>query len=246
MAANIKKFLRKIFPGALAAALALLTPLRVFAEGNVLENYQDLDWQGDKLFLDGYSNTLYFEGNGGKETQTASLSVDVDPQSTGFFFYADGGNGRGNDIGCLTLTLYDGEGKPLFASSTGNVKGFGNYARFSIGAEDEYYPMPEKAERLVIDFTALRQDEGQRVNAYFGNFSLFFSDTKPLSLPEKKDVMDCRAGLSKVEIGVTPADHWFWVAVIFLVAIAFLIIAKWRNKYSVNGVMKSTGKRIGK
>lgn len=243
MWANLRTCTRRIFSGALAAVFALLTPLYVFAEGNLLENYQGMDWQGDKLFYDQYSGCLYFEGNAESEKQTASLSVNIDPDSTGFFFCADGGNGRGNDSGYLNLTVYDKEHKSLFSTSTGNIEGFGNYSRFSIGDEEHYYPIPKEAASIEIAFTANQKDSGQRVNIYFRNFSLLFSQTKPLLLPDPMEQMNSKAGLSKVEVGVSDADHWLWIIIVFLVALTFLLIAKWKQRYSTPKVMKATDRK---
>lgn len=55
--------------------------------------------------------------------------------------------------------------------------------------------------------------------------------------------MDSRAGLSKVEVGITAADRWVWIVTVFLVAIVFLIIAKWKQKYSTAKVMKGTDRK---
>lgn len=237
---------RKIFSAASAVILAVLTPLYIFAEENALGNYQGLNWQGDRLFFDEYSGSLYFKGDSEKEKQTASFSVDIDSQSTGFFFYADGGNGKGADSGYVTLTVYDNENNSLFSSSTGNVEGFANFSRFSIGDENHYYPIPKEGKRIEVAFTALQKDKGEKVGIYFRNFSLFLSGEKPLLLPDKMELMETKAGLSKVEVGITAADRWVWIVTVFLVAIVFLIIAKWRQKYSVAKVMKGTDRKIKK
>lgn len=239
---------RRIFAAVISALFAVILSAGIFAEenteGNVLGNYRNADWQGDKLFFDEYSGSLYFEGNTDKEKQSAVISADLSEGSTGFFFYVDGGNGKGSDGGFITLEILDGGGEVLFSSSTGNVEGFANFSRFSIGDEGHYYPVPKRAETARITFTANQKDNGERVNIYFRNFTLLFSEIKPLLLPDDKDLMDCKAGLSKVEVGVTSADRWFWIITIFAVALIFLIIAKWKQKYSTPKVMKGTDRKV--
>ncbi len=238
-----KRLFERIFTAVFSAAFSLLLSVGVFAEGNALENYQNADWQGDKLFYDDYSGALYFRGNTDKEKQSAVLTLNLEENATGFFFFVDGGNGNGSDSGYVTLTILDGEGNSLFSTSTGNVEGFANFSRFSVGEEEHYYPIPKSAEAAEITFTALQKGSSQRVNIYFRNFNLLFSDSKPLSPPNKIDLMDSKAGLSKVEVGVTAFDRWFWIVLIFAVAMVFFLVAKWRQKYISPKIMKGTNRR---
>lgn len=239
---NVVQILRRGIGAALAVTMAVLTPLYIFAEDNALGNYREPDWQGDKLYFDDYSGSLYFRTESGREEQRAYYCADIG-ENTGFFFYADGGNGKGSDSGYVTLTVYDGEGNSLFTSSTGNVEGFANFSRFSIGEENHYYPIPKEGKKIEVAYTALQKDKGEKIGIYFRNFSLFLSKEKPLLVPEEKKLMDSRAGLSKVEVGITAADRWVWIVTVFLVAIVFLIIAKWKQKYSTAKVMKGTDRK---
>ncbi len=238
-----KRLFEKIFTAVFSAAFSLLLSVWVFAEGNALENYQNASWQGDKLFYDDYSGALYFEGNADKEKQSAVLTLDLEENATGFFFYVDGGNGNGSDSGFVTLSILDGDGNSLFSASTGNVEGFANFSRFSVGEEGHYYPIPKGAEAAEITFTAQQKGSGQRVNIYFRNFNLILSDSKPLLPPNEIDLMDGKAGLSKVEVGVTVFDRWFWIILIFAVAMVFFLVAKWKGKYASPKVMKGTDRR---
>lgn len=238
-----KRLFEKILTAVFSAAFSLLLAVGVFAEGNALENYQNADWQGDKLFYDDYSGALYFQGNADKEKQSAVLNVDLEEKDTGFFFYVDGGNGKGSDSGYVTLTFLDGEGNSLFSTSTGNVEGFANYSRFSVGEEGRYYPIPKGAEAAEITFAATKKGSGQRVNIYFRNFNLLLSDSKPLLPPDEIELMDNKAGLSKVEVGITAFDRWFWIVLIFAVAMVFFLVAKWRQKYSSAKVLKATDRK---
>lgn len=225
---------------ALFAGLALISPAVSAAETeNLLADYARLEWQGDALYLDQPSAAVYFMSSD-KEEQRAILPLNIEGEPTGFYFRIDGGNGSGHDSGYCTLTFFDGEHNALYSVSTGLIENFGNYSRFSIGTETNYFPVPNGAESVEIALNARETGDGGRVNMYFRNLALFFDSERPLLPRENPLYMDSTAGLTKVEIGVTEFTRYLWIGVVFLVALAFYLIRKWQDKYKTARVIKGT------
>lgn len=247
--------LRKIACIAAAAAEVLcLWSASVFAaeSTNLLKDYKDLLWSGDQIYYDAYSTSVYFI-NADKETQSASVTLEVEQDMTGFMFRIDGGNGAGEglgansgieDSGFCTVTFYDDERNSLFGVSTGVISGLENYTRFSIGEETKYYPIPEGAKTARIVLSADQKGKTDNVHMYFRNFALYFSNEKPLMTADKNILyMEASTGLSRVEVGVSSFDRYLWIGIIFLVALAFFIISVWRQKYKTPTVMKGTDRK---
>lgn len=218
----------------LAFSIAFLLGISVYAEEpNSLSDYVNLDWKGDQLYLDKESGAVYFQRNEGKPTQEAYLELDVEQGSTGFLFYIDIGNGaKKGDSGYCSLEFLDSSGNVLFERSTGIVEKTDNYVRFSVGKDEKFFPLPKNAETVRIKLNVTGEGSSDRVNVYYRNFSLFFSDNIPLGDPTDEELMDSSTSLSKVEIGLTPYTRWIWVGIVFLVAMAFYLIRVWRQKYS--------------
>lgn len=214
---------------------------------NLLGNYTSADWVGDTLYLDESSTSVYFMPKDDKE-QSAVLTFERNGCETGFYFRIDAGNGgnSGGDSGFCTLSFYDEDHNQLLSLSTGQIQGFDNYSRFYIGEEANYFPIPERTKTAEISLNAVQNGNSGRVNVYFRNLSLHFSGEKPLLPNEKKLYFDSTAGLTKVEIGVTKTARYIWIAVIFLVALAFYIIRMWQQKYSTAKVMKAADRKNGK
>ena len=215
---------------------------------NLLGDYTSAEWSGNKLYLDEASTSVYFKKNPDSANQSAVLTFKRDSKDTGFYFRIDAGNGAnsGGDSGFCTLSFY-GEGhEQLLSLSTGSIQGFDNYSRFYIGEETSYFPIPENTETVEVVLNAEQKGEGERVNTYFRNLSLHLSGEKPLLPDEKKLYLDSTAGLTKVEIGITPMTRYIWIGVIFLVALAFYIIRIWRQKYSTPKVMKASDRKNNK
>ena len=244
----LKKF---SFLATVCFAFALFFAVCVNAEvsdsaesSNILADYISADWSGDTLYLDEPSTAVYFMSGDNKE-QSSVLTFERNESDTGFYFRIDAGNGAnsGGDSGYCTISFYDEEHSLLFSLSTGLIQGFDNYSRFYIGEETNYFPIPEKTKTVEISLNAVQKGKGGRVNIYFRNPVLCFSNEKPLLPYENKLYLDSTAGLTKVEIGVTKATRYIWIGVIFFVALAFYIIRMWQQKYSTARVMKAADRK---
>ena len=211
---------------------------------NLLADYTSAEWSGDMLRLDEPSGSVYFMSKENKE-QSATLVIQRNKAETGFYFGIDAGNGanNGGDSGYCTISFYDEGHEQLLSLSTGQIKNLDNYTRFYIGEETNYFPVPEKTKTVEITLNAVQSGKSDRVNVYFRNLSFHLSSEKPLLLSEKKLYLDSRTGLSKVEIGVTSAARYMWIAIIFLVALAFYLIRVWRQKYSTPKVMNGSDRK---
>ena len=229
-----RKIVSTLLSLSLAFSIAFLLGISVYAEEpNSLSDYVNLDWKGDQLYLDKESGAVYFQRNEGKPTQEAYLELYVEQGSTGFLFYIDIGNGaKKGDSGYCSLEFLDSSGNVLFERSTGIVEKTDNYVRFSVGEDEKFFPLPKDAETVRIKLNVTGEGSSDRVNVYYRNFSLFFSDNIPLGDPTDEELMDSSTSLSKVEIGLTPYTRWIWVGIVFLVAMAFYLIRVWRQKYS--------------
>lgn len=212
---------------------------------NCLKNYHTAEWSGDSIYLDKSSNSLFFKKDQDKSRQTAAISIDIEQGSSGFLFYVDIGNGSHNDDnGYCTISFYDENKEMLLSVSTGIVKNLDNYSRFSIGKNESYFPLPEDAKTAEITINSTQSGNDENINVYFKNFTLLVSNEVPLLPEEKIDFMNSTIGLTKVEIGLTPMTRWIWVAIVFLVALSFLFIAKWQQKYKTAKIMKGTDRKI--
>ncbi len=225
---------RKIVSSLLILSIAFLLGISVSAEEpNSLSDYVNLDWKGDQLYLDKESGAVYFQRNEDKPAQEAYLELDVEQSSTGFLFYIDIGNGtKKGDSGYCSLQFLDENGSELLERSTGVIEKSENYVRYSVGEDEKFFPVPKDAKTVKIKLSVTGEGSGDRVNVYYRNFSLFFSDSIPLCDPVDEKFMDSSTSLSKVEIGLTPYTRWIWVGIVFLVAMAFYLIRVWRQKYS--------------
>lgn len=210
---------------------------------NLLGNYAEAKWQGDALYLDEPSACVYFKPKEEREKYSAVLTFERDESDTGFYFRIDAGNGKDSDSGYCTLSFYDKEHNQLLSLSTGQIQGFDNYSRFYIGEEGSYFPIPENTETVEVALNAEYKGDGDRVNVFFRNLSLHLSGDKPLLLSEKKLYFDSTPGLTKVEIGVTSSVRYFWIVLVFLVAITFYFIRRWQQKYNTVKVMKATDRK---
>lgn len=224
--------------GLAAAITACVMAASVYGDGtNLLSDYGNADWRGDKLALDSSSGAVYFANDG----TAKSAVLEIAAEGTGIYFSVDAGNGvNTNDSGYCTLEFCGEDGEVLSSVSTGSIKGFENYARFYIGTEGSYYPLPQGTEKVVITLHAESSGNSGKVNVYFRNFTLFCSSEKPLT--EKLTYMDSIAGLTKVEVGLNPWVRWIWVGVVFAVAMVFFLVRKMREKYKSPEIMKA-GKR---
>lgn len=226
---------KKTISALLSLSLIFLLCISVSADAsNLLSDYASLNWQGDKLYLDKGSGSMYFKRNSDKMVQEATLSIDIEQGSTGFLFYIDIGNGKKKgDKGYCSIQFFDENNKELLGRSTGAAENLENYVRYSVGEDEKFYPIPSGAKTVTVKLSASGEGSGDNVNVYYRNFSLFFSDNIPLSDPADDEVfMNSSTSLSKVEIGLTPYTRWIWVGIVFLVAMSFYLIRVWRQKYS--------------
>ena len=229
----------RIFAAALAVcAMAAAVKADVV---NLLADYGTADWQGDSLAFDSTSGAVYFNGGDGSEYYAV---LEIAAEGSGIYFSVDAGNGvNTSDSGYCTLEFYGEEGEVLSSVSTGSIKGFENYSRFYIGSEGSYYPLPKGTEKIVVGLHGVHNNTG-RVNIYFRNFMLYMSSEKPLKEPEDTVYMSSIAGLTKVEVGLSPWLRWIWIGLIFLVAMAFYFVRKMREKYRTAEVMKAGKRRL--
>lgn len=228
---------KKITSSLLFFPLVFLLNASVNADApNVLSDYVNLDWVGDPLYLDKESNSIYFKRSDGKNAQEATVTLDVEQSSTGFLFYMDAGNGNNRgDSGYCIIRFLDENNRDVLSRSTGLIAHSTNYVRYYFGEDEKFYPLPKNAKKVKIQLNVDENSSGERVNVYFRNFSLFFSNEMPLC--EEEDnvgtvLMKNSTSLSKVEIGLTPYTRWIWVGIVFMVAMAFYLIRVWRQKYS--------------
>lgn len=223
---------------------ALVLSAAVFAEDiNITAEYNNISWQGDNVAYDEMSQSIYFAQSEMIEYQ-AVYEADVSEGATGFLFRVDGGNGVNvKDSGICMVEFADDSGEVLFSVSTGEISGRENYSRFSIGTEEEYYPVPEGATKVRITLKAQQKDGFQKIGVYFRNMALFFSGEKMLSLPDSDGLMKETAGLTRVEAGINPATRWIWVGIVFFVALAFYFIKMWRDKYKSAELLKAGKKK---
>lgn len=203
-------------------------------ETNLLSDYANLDWKGDTLYLDKESNAIFFKRKESQASQRAEVYFDIEQGSSGFLFYIDMGNGNSNgDSGYCNIRFFNDDGTEIFTSGTGFVSNFKNYARFFIGEDEAFYPLPDKAKKVKIELNVTQSGSTkENVQVYFRNLSLFFSKDMPLCKAEDMPLMKKSDSLSKVEIGVTPYIHLIWIGFIFLIAMSFYLIRVWRQKYS--------------
>ena len=226
------------FAAAMLAACVMAAA--VCADGvNLLADYGSADWQGDSLAFDSTSGAVYFSGNDG-DTRYAVLEIAA--EGSGIYFSVDAGNGvNTSDSGFCTVEFYGEEGKVLSSVSTESIKRLENYSRFYIGSEGSYYPLPEGTEKIVIGLHAVHNNRGS-VNVYFRNFMLYMSSEKPLGEPMAD--MSSIAGLTKVEVGISPWVRWIWVGAVFAVAMVFYFVRKMRDKYRTAEVLRAGKRRI--
>lgn len=244
--------LKKIVCAAVVTAIMLLlgsAPIFAEEKENLLKDYKDMPWSGDKVYYDAYSTSVYFEKSD-KEVQSAFVTVEVDSDATGFMFRTDGGNGAGegigtdsgiDDSGFCTFTFFDGEHNSLFGVSTGVISGLENYTRFEMGEETKYYPIPKGAKTAEVKISAAQKGTTDNVHMYFRNFALYFSSEVPLMTADEDNLyMEASTGLSRVEIGISSFDRYLWIAIIFAVAMVFFGISLWRQKYKTAKVIKGS------
>ena len=227
---------KKIISCLLFFSLVFLLSASVNADApNVLSDYVNLNWEGDSLYLDNESRAIYFKRSDDKNAQEAAVTLDIEQGSTGFLFYMDAGNGNNRgDSGYCLISFLDENNREVLGRSTGIIAHSTNYVRYYFGEDEKFYPLPENAKKVKIQLNVDENSSGERVNVYFRNFSLFFSNEMPLCEEDPLDtvLMKNSTSLSKVEIGLKPYTRMIGYIVVFLVALAFYLIRVWRQKYS--------------
>lgn len=227
--------LKKAVSFVLGLVLSLIFAVFVSAESeNLLSDFTHMDWQGDLLYLDNNSSALYFKKDENKEVLRSELLLEVNQAETSFLFYIDIGNGAlKGDSGFCSICFYDEDNKELLSKTTGDINSSDNYARYYVGENKSFYPIPKGARTVKITLAVNKQKSGgNNANVYFRNLSLFFSKEMPFCDTDDSSLMKSSMSLSKVEVGVTPFVRWLWIGIVFLVAMAFFLIRVWRQKYT--------------
>lgn len=236
-----------------ASALVAITALsscvgaEYKADENLLASYQTLSWNGDALSYDSYSKTLSFTTSEGKTDYSAELVISLpENKAKGFMFYADLGNGQTtSDFGTVKLSFSDSEGALLATSTSEVINSRKNYHRCSCAKESEFFPVDKNATSFTVTLSARDADGDGKVNVFFRNFYLLFSDAqimssiKPSEIPS---VMALSSELSIVEVGNIGLSRWLWVGIIVVIAFAFYFLRLSRQKSSKSSLMKPTGK----
>lgn len=231
-----------------ATALCPLASAEYKADENLLSEYQSLSWNGDALSYDGYSKTLSFTASEGKADYSSQLVIALlEDTAKGFMFYTDIGNGQTtSDFGAVSLEFLDGDGKVIAKASSEVINSRKNYHRCSCGKDSEFYPTDENAKSVRVTMTATDADGDGKINVFFRNFYLLFSDAqimssiKPSEIPS---VMETSSELSIVEVGNIGLSRWLWVGIIAVVAFAFYFLRLSRQKSNKSSLIKPTGKK---
>ena len=211
---------------------------------NLLGNYVEILWSGDSLQYDSYSQTLSFI-NKGKADYNAEFIIDLpEAKAKGFMFYADLGNGQTTaDFGAVTLEFLDKDGASLAKSASEIINAQTNFRRCFCGKSSEFFPVDENSASVRVTLTANDADADGKINVYFRNFCLLFSDkqimssVKPSEIPATMKLSD---ELSKVEIGNVGLSRWLWVGIIVIVAFLFYFLRVHKQKNQKSSIMKPT------
>lgn len=199
----------------------LLFTISAFAEqdANLMSDYRNLSWEGDKLYYNEDYGTLSFNDGIGEAHVTFSVE-----DSMSFWFYADMGNYQNKGTGCIDVSFLDAENNIVKSYTTEENSGNGSFNRYQLGTHEGYVVVPENAENVRI---TLFFRNGEK-SPYFRNLSFILSDTH--SVDTSIDGWTVSGKLEIVQVDVTKADHFVWIVFVVLVPIIMFITRKLMDK----------------
>lgn len=182
---------------------------------NLMNDYRNLLWEGDRLYYNEDYATVCFKGESG----TASVTFPTE-KALGFWFYFDYGNFQNKGTGYAELVFLDESGNPIKSYKTGKNSGNGSFNRYQLGTHEEFVPVPEGAMNVKV---VLNYESGEQ-SPYFRNFSLMFSNNHIVN----KEIKDWSVSgkLQIVQVGVTRTDHIIWIIFVVLAAFGMLAVRK--------------------
>ena len=204
-----------------AVLCAVLFAISASAEQdiNLMSDYRNLPWEGDKLYYNEDYGTLSFNDDIGEAYVTFSVE-----DSMSFWFYADMGNYQNKGTGSIDVSFLDAENNIVKSYTTEENSGNGSFNRYQLGTHEGYVAVPENAENVRI---TLFFKNGEK-SPYFRNLSFILSNTH--SVDTSIDEWTVSGKLEIVQVDVTKADHFVWIVFVVLVPIIMFITRKLMDK----------------
>lgn len=209
--------MKKLISLLLTCISAVLFAISANAEQdvNLMADYRNLTWEGDKLYYNENYGTLSFNDGTGK----ASVTFPTE-NSLGFWFYADMGNYQNKGTGYMDVIFLDSDDNIIKSFVTEKNSGNGSFNRYQLGKSDEFVQVPDKAEKVQITLFYSYGDK----SPYFRNLSLVLSDSRAVNT----DISDWTVSgkLEIVQVGVTRTDHIIWIVIVVLVPLIMFATRK--------------------
>ncbi len=209
--------MKKLISLLLTCISAVLFAISTSAEQdvNLMADYRNLTWEGDKLYYNENYGTLSFNDGTGK----ASVTFPTE-NSLGFWFYADMGNYQNKGTGYMDVIFLDSDDNIIKSFVTEKNSGNGSFNRYQLGKSDEFVQVPDKAEKVQITLFYSYGDK----SPYFRNLSLVLSDSRAVNT----DISDWTVSgkLEIVQVGVTRTDHIIWIVIVVLVPLIMFATRK--------------------
>lgn len=213
--------MKKLISLLMACISAALFTISASAEKNVnlMADYRNLTWEGDRLYYNENYGTVSFNDGTGK----ASVTFPTE-NALGFWFYTDMGNYQNKGTGYIDVIFLDSDDNIIKSFVTEKNSGNGSFNRYQLGKSDEFVQIPDKAERIQI---TLFYSDGEK-SPYFRNLSLVLSDNRKIN----KDIDDWTVSgkLEIVQVGVTRSDHIMWIVIVVLVPLIMFATRKLMDK----------------
>lgn len=213
--------MKKLISFLLTCISAVLFTIPAIAEQdvNLMADYRNLTWEGDKLYYNENYGTVSFNDGTGK----ASVTFPTE-NSLGFWFYADMGNYQNKGTGYMDVTFLDSDDNIIKSFVTEKNSGNGSFNRYQLGKSDEFVQVPDKAEKVQITLFYSNGDK----SPYFRNLSLVLSDSRKIN----KDIDDWTVSgkLEIVQVEVTTSDHIMWIVIVVLVPLIMFATRKLMDK----------------
>lgn len=204
-----------------AVLCAVLFTISASAEqnANLMSDYRNLSWEGDKLYYNEDYGTLSFNDGIGE----AHVTFPVE-NFMSFWFYTDMGNYQNKGTGSIDVSFLDVENNVVKSYTTEENSGNGSFNRYQLGTHEGYVAVPENAENVRI---TLFFKNGEK-SPYFRNLSFILSNTH--SVDTSIDEWTVSGKLEIVQVDVTKADHFVWIVFVVLVPIIMFITRKLMDK----------------
>lgn len=213
--------MKKLISLLLTCISAILFTISANAEQNInlMSDYRNLPWEGDKLYYNEDYGTLSFNDGTGK----ASVTFPTE-NALGFWFYTDMGNYQNKGTGYMDVIFLDSDDNIIKSFVTEKNSGNGSFNRYQLGKSDEFVQIPDKAEKIQVTlFFAV----GEK-SPYFRNLSLVLSDTRKINT----DIDDWTVSgkLEIVQVGVTRTNHIMWIIIVVMVPLIMFATRKLMDK----------------